>query len=150
MANLTNITDLPIADSADNLNLIVEDNGVAKKITASEVGAQADWNEEDDTSPAYIKNKPTISSGGGGGAYMYNATGFPTVYNVEVYSDEDMSDMQAYSDLFRERVASGYVVLNWDGNLLPVLGYMADGSIYLVHPSGGAEWYNSNLLPYSG
>jgi hypothetical protein len=35
MANLKNITELPVAESADSLNLIVNDNGVAKQIAAS-------------------------------------------------------------------------------------------------------------------
>ena len=58
MANLKNITDLPVAESAEGLNLIVNDNGSAKQIAASSVGAQADWAVEDETSPAFIKNKP--------------------------------------------------------------------------------------------
>ena len=58
MANLKNITELPVAESADGLNLIVNDNGSAKQIAASAVGAQADWTETDETSPAFIKNKP--------------------------------------------------------------------------------------------
>lgn len=62
MANLKNITELPVAESADGLNLIVNDNGVAKQIAASEVGAQADWNIMDESSPAFVKNKPTVVS----------------------------------------------------------------------------------------
>lgn len=58
MANLKNITELPVAESADGLNLIVNDGGSAKQIAASAVGAQADWAEMDETSPAFIKNKP--------------------------------------------------------------------------------------------
>lgn len=58
MANLRDITQLPVAESADGLNLIVNDNGVAKQIAASAVGAQADWAVTDETSPAFIKNKP--------------------------------------------------------------------------------------------
>ena len=58
MANLKNITELPLAESADGLNLIVNDNGAAKQIAAHEVGAQADWAEMDENSPAFIKNKP--------------------------------------------------------------------------------------------
>lgn len=38
MANLKNITELPLAESADGLNLIVNDNGAAKQIAASAVG----------------------------------------------------------------------------------------------------------------
>lgn len=58
MANLKNITELPVTESAEGLNLIVNDNGAAKQIAASEVGAQADWAEMDETSPAFVKNKP--------------------------------------------------------------------------------------------
>lgn len=58
MANLKNITDVPVAESAEGLNLIANDDGVAKQIPASIVGAQADWAEMDETSPAFIKNKP--------------------------------------------------------------------------------------------
>lgn len=58
MANLKNITELPMAESAEGLNLIVNDNGSAKQIAASAVGAQADWNEKDENSASYIKNRP--------------------------------------------------------------------------------------------
>lgn len=58
MANIKNITELPLAESAEGLNLIVNDGGSAKQIAASEVGAQADWAETNENSPAFIKNKP--------------------------------------------------------------------------------------------
>lgn len=38
MANLKNIVDLPVAESAEGVNLIIEDNGVAKKIAAGTAG----------------------------------------------------------------------------------------------------------------
>ena len=60
MANLKNITDLPMAASAEGLNLIVNDNGAAKQIAAHEVGAQADWNITDEKNPGFIKNKPEV------------------------------------------------------------------------------------------
>lgn len=58
MTNLKNIADLPVAESVDNLNLIVNQNGSAKQIASSAVGAQADWTETNENSPAFIKNKP--------------------------------------------------------------------------------------------
>lgn len=60
MINLKNITDLPVAESAEGLNLIVNDNGAAKQIAASAVGAQADFAVTDENSPAFIKNKPEV------------------------------------------------------------------------------------------
>ena len=61
MANVKNITELPLAESAEGLNLIVNDGGSAKQIAASAVGAQADFNVTDENSPAYIKNKPSVA-----------------------------------------------------------------------------------------
>lgn len=61
MINLKDITKLPVAESAEGLNLIVNDNGSAKQIAASAVGAQADFAVTDENSPAYIKNKPKIA-----------------------------------------------------------------------------------------
>lgn len=58
MKNLRDITELPLAESASNLNLIVNDNGTAKQIPAGLVGAQSDYNENDVNSPAFIKNRP--------------------------------------------------------------------------------------------
>ena len=58
MANLKNITELPLAESTEGLNLIVNDNGAAKQIEANKVSVQADWNVTDENSPAFIKNKP--------------------------------------------------------------------------------------------
>ena len=103
MANLKSIVDLPVAESVENATLIVVEGGVAKQVPASEVGAQADWNEADETSPAFIKNKPSLNSSGGG-CFVYSAGKIPTVGHLELFSDEDMSDMQAYSNLFYERL----------------------------------------------
>lgn len=58
MANLKNITELPVAESADGLNLIVNDNGTAKQMPASAVSVQADWAETNESNAAFIKNKP--------------------------------------------------------------------------------------------
>lgn len=63
MSNLKSITELPLAESAEGLNLIVNDGGAAKQIPASAVGAQADWNEADENSPSFIQNKPTKLGG---------------------------------------------------------------------------------------
>jgi hypothetical protein len=62
MVNLKSVTNLPLAESAEGLNLIVNDNGTAKQIAASAVGAQADWAETNENSPAFIKNKPSVDN----------------------------------------------------------------------------------------
>lgn len=77
MANLKKITELPVVDSTEGLNLIVNDNGEAKQIAADAVGkvktvngvepdangnvevrTQPDWNQNDPTAPDYVKNRP--------------------------------------------------------------------------------------------
>jgi hypothetical protein len=63
MSNLKSITELPLAEFAEGLNLIVNDGGAAKQIPAGAVGAQADWNEADENSPSFIQNKPTKLGG---------------------------------------------------------------------------------------
>ena len=48
MANLKNITELPVAESAEGLNLIVNDNGSAKQIAASAIGTGIVTNTNED------------------------------------------------------------------------------------------------------
>lgn len=43
---------------SETANVLIEENGVIKRAAKSEIGAQADWAEMDENSPAFIKNKP--------------------------------------------------------------------------------------------
>ena len=43
---------------SETANVLIEENGVIKRAAKSEIGAQADWAEMDESSPAFIKNKP--------------------------------------------------------------------------------------------
>ena len=53
----------------------------AKRVDSADgIGIQSDWNEEDDTSPAFILNKP--ESLGGGYAYYYLSTETRTVNSI--------------------------------------------------------------------
>lgn len=68
----TKLSDVTLADTLDaSANVLVEENGEIKKAPKSVIGAQADWNETDDTNPAYILNKPE-SLGGYKYYYYYN------------------------------------------------------------------------------
>ena len=92
MASLKNITELPVAESAEGLNLIVNDNGAAKQIAAGAVGAQADWNVEDENSPAFIKNKPVeewdldVTVNVSNGTNERRLWGFTSIVNVGIFS----------------------------------------------------------------
>lgn len=149
----TKLSEVEIINSAVNPKLIIEDEGEIKRISPEVVApsqVQADWDEEDTTSPSYIQNKPDISSGGGGAVYVYNAGGHPTVDVLSIELDSSLS-AQENSDLFYERVSSGLIILKWeDGLITPVLGYDVDGSnvtIAICH--GYVRYMSSNLLPPS-
>jgi hypothetical protein len=65
MSNLKKITEVPVVENVENINLIANSNGAAVQVAANQIGAQADWNETDESSPAFIMNKPTSLGGGG-------------------------------------------------------------------------------------
>ena len=63
------LTDVELVDSAVEANLLIEEGGDIKKISASNIAVpqvKADWNEEDVNSAAFILNKPDLSQVGGG------------------------------------------------------------------------------------
>lgn len=83
MSKLKDITELPLAESAEGVKLIVNDNGAAKQIAANVVGAQADWNIEDASNPAYIKNRPIIPDGFSGADAEFYISATHAGYEIE-------------------------------------------------------------------
>lgn len=77
MSNLKKITEVPVVENVENINLIANSNGTAVQVAANQIGAQADWNETDESSPAFIMNKPTSL---GGGVVMYGI--YRGIYDV--------------------------------------------------------------------
>lgn len=66
----TRLSDVTLVNEvSEDTNVLIEDNGEIKKVSKSDIGAQADWNEENEASPAFILNKPTSLGG-----YAYYAT----------------------------------------------------------------------------
>lgn len=76
MANLKNITDLPVAETAEGLNLIVNDNGSAKQIPANVIsGGVSSWNELEDKpfgEETVTVNKPLNITWDGNGEGLVN------------------------------------------------------------------------------
>ena len=69
----TKLSEVEVIESPVNPNFIVEDEGEIKRISPEAITpsqVQADWEETDASSPAYILNKPE-SLGGGGGEIVY-------------------------------------------------------------------------------
>lgn len=67
------LSEVDVVDSVDSsVNLLVEQGSDIKKMNIGDLPiptgqAQADWNEEDETKPSFIKNKPDLSQVGGSG-----------------------------------------------------------------------------------
>lgn len=96
MSNFKKITEVPVAESTENINLIANSNGAAVQVPANQIGAQADWNETDESSPAFIMNKPT----GGGGVFY-------TIYSGRL-CDSNWNDISW--DTFVEQFDSGVTI----------------------------------------
>ena len=99
------LSEVEIIESPVNPNFIVEDEGEIKRIppesiTPSQV--QADWEETDASSPAYILNKPE-SLGGGGGEIVY------------YYIASDILMEEATSTQATAQASKAKVIDQWNG-----------------------------------
>ena len=68
------LTDVTLVESAETPNLLIEDGGDIKKISASNLvtpQTKADWKETDPNSFAFILNKPDLSQVGGANVVTY-------------------------------------------------------------------------------
>ena len=72
------LADVNLVESAVEPNILIEDSGDIKKISASNLGAKqtkADWEETDPNSAAFILNKPDLSQTGGSNVVTYTVSG---------------------------------------------------------------------------
>ena len=68
------LTDVDLVESATTPNLLIEEGGDIKKISASNLvtpQTKADWEETDPNSAAFILNKPDLSQSGGANVVTY-------------------------------------------------------------------------------
>lgn len=68
------LTDVALVESAETPNLLIEEGGDIKKISASNLvipQTKADWEETDPNSAAFILNKPDLSQVGGANVVTY-------------------------------------------------------------------------------
>ena len=72
------LTDVDLVESAETPNLLIEEGGDIKKISASNLvtpQTKADWDETDPNSAAFILNKPDLSQAGGANVVTYTISG---------------------------------------------------------------------------
>ena len=68
------LADATLVESAVEPNILIEDSGDIKKISASNLAAKqtrSDWEETDPNSFAFILNKPDLSQAGGANVVTY-------------------------------------------------------------------------------
>lgn len=68
------LTDVDLVESATTPNLLIEEGGDIKKISASNLvtpQTKSDWEETDPNSSAFILNKPDLSQAGGANVVTY-------------------------------------------------------------------------------
>ena len=76
--NYKKLTDVALVESAETPNILIEDDGDIKKISASNLvtpQTKADWKETDPNSAAFILNKPDLSQTGGANVVTYTVAG---------------------------------------------------------------------------
>lgn len=72
------LADVPLVESAEAPNLLIEEGGDVKKISSSNLvtpQTKADWEETDPNSSAFILNKPDLSQIGGTNVVTYTISG---------------------------------------------------------------------------
>ena len=72
------LADVTLVESAAEPNILIEDSGDIKKISASNIATpqtRADWEETDPNSLAFILNKPDLSQVGGANVVTYTVAG---------------------------------------------------------------------------
>ena len=72
------LADVPLVESAEAPNLLIEEGGDVKKISSSNLvtpQTKADWAETDPNSAAFILNKPDLSQTGGANVITYTVAG---------------------------------------------------------------------------
>ena len=76
--NYKKLADVTLVESAAEPNVLIEDSGDIKKISASNIATpqtRADWEETDPNSFAFILNKPDLSQVGGANVVTYTVVG---------------------------------------------------------------------------
>ena len=76
--NYKKLADVTLVESAAEPNILIEDSGDIKKISAPNLvttQVKADWEETDPNSAAFILNKPDLSQTGGANVVTYTVAG---------------------------------------------------------------------------
>ena len=135
----TKLSEVEVIESPVNPNFIIEDEGEIKRIppeaiTPSQV--QADWEETDASSPAYILNKPESLGGGGGEAVYYYLSGsiLMEVATSAIASKATVVDQWDTGARIRIRNSLNGTI---SGDVIGISYSLGSGDVTLSYVSGG-------------
>lgn len=136
----TKLSEVEVIESPVNPNFIIEDEGEIKRIppeaiTPSQV--QADWEETDASSPAYILNKPESLGGGGGEIVYYYLSGGGGLWEEAtsvIASKATVVDQWNTGARIRIRNSLNGTI---SGNVIGVSYSLGSGDVTLSYVSGG-------------
>lgn len=136
----TKLSEVEVIESPVNPNLIIEDEGEIKRIppeaiTPSQV--QADWEETDASSPAYILNKPESLGGGGGEIVYYYLSGVGLWEEATSVIASKATVVDQWNTGARIRIRNS---LNGtiSGDVIGVSYSLGSGNVTLSYVSGGS------------
>lgn len=112
------LSEVEQVETSYNANLLIEENGEIKRLSTANINfggsgnqVQADWNETDDTSPAYIANKPSMAGN--------NIIKYTLSCGGQMYLNGEAQTVQQVVDAWE----SGAVLrFNWDWDSGTVAG----------------------------
>lgn len=135
--NYKKLTDVALVESAEMPNILIEDDGDIKKISASNLvtpQTKADWEETDPNSAAFILNKPDLSQAGGANVVTYTISGTKLWLNNAAATSQSVIDEWKNGSILRidETTASSGGSLGAVSNIEYTLnsGILASTTIY--------------------
>ena len=135
--NYKKLADVNLVESAVEPNILIEDSGDIKKISATNLvttQVKADWEETDPNSAAFILNKPDLSQTGGANVVTYTVASSALNLNGVAVTAQSVIDEWKNGSLLRidETTASSGGSLGAVSNIKYTLnsGILASTTIY--------------------
>ena len=135
--NYKKLADVNLVESAVEPNILIEDSGDIKKISATNLvttQVKADWEETDPNSAAFILNKPDLSQTGGANVVTYTVASSALNLNGVAVTAQSVIDEWKNGSILRidETTASSGGSLGAVSNIKYTLnsGILASTTIY--------------------
>ena len=136
------LADVNLVESATMPNLLIEEDGDIKKISASNLvtpQTKADWEETDPNSAAYILNKPDLSQTGGAKVVTYTIGSGTLILNGSAVSAQSVIDEWKNGSILRINETSSFI-----GGSLGTIS-----NIKYTLNSGSGSLYSTTIYYYS-